>query len=798
MEEQGRNVSNNFILKWIRLENFRRFPEAEITFESTGFTGITGVNGAGKSSFMIALIYALYGKMPDGSKKTDLRHSELDPKKNPTVVSVGFEHHGQKVEVIRKLSGTNSVASAEVYLDGKQVTVATGSTATDWVTNRLGMDVEGFRTAVVVPQQELNKLVTSLPSERRAIIERLAGIEDLNKAVKRARVAENDLSKVVNVLPGDADSVVSLEQEVESLEETTRALEGKIQTLQGRVDSKVSARSELKEELQSHRDVIEQARDAQSAVEKAESSLRFCDAEISNLEGSISQIQSQLSTTEHLDSEALQSEITSLRETYKELNGKVREHQGRVASLNDTHARQTSNLEQIRQSLSHQKAHLDSLPAESDRDFSEERRVLENELVECRSDILNAQSKRDEMSESIATLRKHSGDAHCPTCAQSLADPDSLISSFETMVSEYSQRIDDTTRRMDDINSQVRRIVEDAKESERVARERERAVQSIEGLEQDERTANDDLASTEKALEECSGIPVEEWESQVQEVSTRGAELAQQVKEVQRINASLDDVSAKQEHLQGIREKRDTLQQEFADAQARRESFGDISNHMAAVNNAEKKVSVADSRIQQLQDELSSLKSEMAQSTTSLDYTRKNLASEKSLVQKKQSKLKQLSTFSATTSLLDEFRKDRISRIAPEISSTATDTISAMTDGAFIEVTVSEDFSTTVTNADGISFPVSVLSGGERSVVALCMRIAIASLISNENSGLMWFDEALSEQDAKRRASILSVLHDLPIQQIIMTNHTHDAEDIVDRTIKIIRDEKYSHIEQQA
>jgi exonuclease SbcC len=138
-----------------------------------------------------------------------------------------------------------------------------------------------------------------------------------------------------------------------------------------------------------------------------------------------------------------------------------------------------------------------------------------------------------------------------------------------------------------------------------------------------------------------------------------------------------------------------------------------------------------------------------------------------------------------TTDMLEKFRQDVVSSIAPELSDNATELISAMTNGDFTEIKLDEDFSASLVDAEGVERPVAWLSGGEESAVALALRLGVASLITGGTPELLWLDEPLTAQDKDRRASILSMIRSLPTNQILLINHAQEAQDIVDYEITL-------------
>ncbi|MBC9705840.1 MAG: AAA family ATPase, partial [Enterococcus sp.] len=138
--------SNAFVLKSIEVKNWKTFTEATLNVENQGLTGIVGQNGSGKSSFVDAILWCLFGYQPKDVNKASLRRRKSDPTKDETRVRVTFTHAGQTIEVFREMKTKRHTVTAGVFLDGKEVVVATGGTTEDWVTKRLGMDAEGFRT----------------------------------------------------------------------------------------------------------------------------------------------------------------------------------------------------------------------------------------------------------------------------------------------------------------------------------------------------------------------------------------------------------------------------------------------------------------------------------------------------------------------------------------------------------------------------------------------------------------------------------------------------------------------------
>lgn len=148
----------------------------------------------------------------------------------------------------------------------------------------------------------------------------------------------------------------------------------------------------------------------------------------------------------------------------------------------------------------------------------------------------------------------------------------------------------------------------------------------------------------------------------------------------------------------------------------------------------------------------------------------------------------------AVKEALDVFRKDRIARLAPELSEVATDFVSRMTNGKYVAVELDEEFTPILTDRTGRQRPVSWLSGGEESAVALALRVAIGELIAGQTGGVLFLDEVLTAQDNIRRPAMMAAIRDLPGRQIITINHVTEASDMVDLVLDVLPDEDHGSV----
>ena len=163
---------------------------------------ISGPTGAGKTSILDAMVYALYGEPSGEVRKTDAIRSDFAEPHRMTRVDFSFAIGEAQYRVERlpkqwvaKKRGTGmreQNASATVYemKDGEWKVIATSATAIrDTVQRIIGFRKDQFLQVVLLPQGEFRKLLVASTSEREELLHTLFRTElyrKLQEALKTA------------------------------------------------------------------------------------------------------------------------------------------------------------------------------------------------------------------------------------------------------------------------------------------------------------------------------------------------------------------------------------------------------------------------------------------------------------------------------------------------------------------------------------------------------------------------------------------------------------------------------------
>ena len=147
---------------------------------------ISGPTGAGKTSILDAMVYALYGEPSGEVRKTDAIRSDFAEPERMTRVDFSFaigeaQYRIERLpkQLVAKKRGTGmreQNASATVYemKDGEWKVIATSAAAIrDTVQRIIGFRKDQFLQVVLLPQGEFRKLLVASTSEREELLHTL-------------------------------------------------------------------------------------------------------------------------------------------------------------------------------------------------------------------------------------------------------------------------------------------------------------------------------------------------------------------------------------------------------------------------------------------------------------------------------------------------------------------------------------------------------------------------------------------------------------------------------------------------
>ena len=207
----------------LSIRNYRSIKELDVNFPESGLIGIVGHNGAGKSSLLESIGWALYGTQAIRGKADGLTTIGT---KGKCKVIMEFDHGEGGPYLIER-----TLKDAKLKRGGKEIAVMT-SGVNSMVEKLLNMDYRAFYTSIFTKQGGLSSFTDMTASQRQETVERLLEVSKVKDARitigTEARALENRLHGkrvAIQSEEGIIDKIAELKEIIGQLKNRENELE---------------------------------------------------------------------------------------------------------------------------------------------------------------------------------------------------------------------------------------------------------------------------------------------------------------------------------------------------------------------------------------------------------------------------------------------------------------------------------------------------------------------------------------------------------------------------------------------
>lgn len=239
----------------LTLRGFRsHVAETSFDFEGRSLLAIVGPTGAGKSTILDGISYALYAKTP---RERQSSRNLISTRTKKATLTYRFAIGGGSYQINRSIPAASDDHMIEIDSGDKVI----GSTAiTARVEELLGLDFDGFASSVLLAQGRFDLFLKATTKERTVILKgvfRIERVDELRKAaVERRDAGDDELNKIEGErrgIPEDAavrlkaskDEVAALVTRIAELEKALPEESGLLAQEKDALKEKTEAENEV-------------------------------------------------------------------------------------------------------------------------------------------------------------------------------------------------------------------------------------------------------------------------------------------------------------------------------------------------------------------------------------------------------------------------------------------------------------------------------------------------------------------------------------------------------------------------
>lgn len=407
-------MSKNIVLQGVSLRCFKRHGELDVSF-SPSVTAIRGPNYAGKSSVLQALFFAMFGVTAvPGGKAAILKDGAKE-----VTVKFFFTVDGEDAQVIRTLG------AASVYVKGELV--ASGNTVVSkWFEDLFGMEQKTVMMLAYSSQGETSAMVTLGATALNRIIETVADTDYIDVLMEKAGKVATKADAELSVLGAYVDTS-PLSEAIEGHEQELERMNSSLLELTVRRDM-------CKEEVDRSKNTLNAAVDSNTKAQKYKSDLATLENLLEFKQASLANHEDKYA--ELLAAKDYDAEIASLEKQIASLRTKIAEYNAYKAAKDSTE-----------QALSKVSEWLEGPGAKMEKDWNEFHPLWVEAQAAAEQEEAIHTSLKNELainSHALTKAEKDLTNSICATCKRPLDE-----SHVEHIRSEYAalkEKIDEQTK----------------------------------------------------------------------------------------------------------------------------------------------------------------------------------------------------------------------------------------------------------------------------------------------------------------------------------------------------------------
>ncbi len=804
------------LIKRLSLSNFKQYKDETIEEFPTGLTGLVGKNGSGKSTIFEAIYYALFGKSLEG-KVAFLRNDHSEGA--PLSVTLEFEEKDTHYRVIRQIRGRNNTVDArlEIWQDEidpphfKEIAFDATPVSRE-IYKILRIDAESFKNSFFARQKETAGIINGTPAQKLEAFRKMLGFDKyddlvtkIDAMIQSTKISAENLAEYLlgeEVLTGYKEQIKTLTEEVISktgkVDTLKRDLEGK----QTKKTERVSAVKSLDEKRKVHTELGTSITATDTSIKNTEKLIATYVEKINELEklaaevaaespvvgeyAKINQVVQDLNSSKNLKTqhdlmvENRQKTITSR----DEVSSKIVAITDEINGLHDYESKITTEESLLKE----KKQHLETL---NERDTE-----LKASLASVSDELKGKQTR-------LKKVEKLDSEGVCPECERPLGEHKPQL------VSKYNDEIKKLSAKRDTLNASLTSIASQIKEKKEEISKIESAIVELKELITQRDTKIALLAQLQEQASsfEASISQANSDIAALGEITFDQKQLDKALQSQNEIKSRYDNYNTKLGKVASLEATQKEKENQDATLQKLQADLVTLKQKQHAIGFSEEELTKAKNALEEISGEIekvtASIHTEelaLSEQKSKIEQYTRDIENDTTHREKHASLERDVALFKIYRDVVNEYKARMTQRAIPQVATHADKLFTDLTGGRYTGLEITDKLEITV-NRDGQPAPLLTLSGGEKDLAAICLRVAISQeIVSNASGGkigFLAFDEVFGAQDEDRRDLLVQALQRLPEQfkQVFVVSHNGDVEAELPNRISIVKRGHFSVID---
>ena len=737
------------MLKSIELRNWKTHRHTTMNFQK-GVNVLVGVMGAGKSSIMDAISFALFGTFPSLVHKrisTEDIISSRPSVEDTAEVRLSFTIDGNEYAVTRKISRKDP-SSAKLECNGSYLQTQPAR-VNEEIESLIKVDYDTFSRAVYAEQNRIDYLLELTKGERKRQMDQMLGLDSF------ARAEENSTSLINSIR-----SMIADEEQMMAQQDAPGA-KSQLERLASERSSMLSAQKSITESLVELESKVKRIDASISAMRKLQQRSKLLERELAELSGRKSMLEKEIERLSRgaPDKGKLEKELSELK---AELSG-IEERRTKLKSMETDSAKRMSSaeayLKQNRERAAQRDRIAESLKGIDVASMAKEISSSESSIQEMVKKISSLETSRKDADKWAKELESHL--AKCPVCERDLP---------EEMRKGLIEQRRDSIRKYDESIAEAETAIKRARESlERLKKRHEESRKASERMSEfrDVDSLMDKFATEHRKLSEEHAKAAEEYDS----ISKRRDAMAESISN---LAMKLDAASRLEKHALEHGKVSKEIESKMSEASSLKFDEQELNSMQETLTKESAALSEMREKASGNERYLKSLDSQISEKT-------KTISMYESMRVRIEQRRSQIASMNRFRSALVETEAELRASLVRSINAIMNDVwaelypyadyrtirLDSRKDDYMLEAHVNGGNGTGWVEINGIA------SGGERSMACLAMRIAL-SMVIVPNLKWLILDEPTHNIDENGIGKFIDVLgNSLPkvVEQIFIITH---------------------------